>query len=279
MPSVRTREQTWQHPACGQIAYRLWEPSHPTHTLIMVHGFGEHSGRYGLLAKAFAEQGIFVVCPDLVGHGRSTGRRGDIDRFDRYVDVLDAWATAGLGVIAGGHARAMVFGHSLGGLVTIHWALRCPTRFERLILQAPLLEVGFPVPPWKTRLAEWLTRYWPSLLLPAGLDPTWLSHDPTIVQAYREDPLVSRRISLRCYEAIQTAMRQAMERASQLKPPTLMLYGMEDRVVSVSACRTFFEQISCEKRLMEFPGCRHELHHEPAFPQVVEAVLRWIGVA
>lgn len=243
--------------------------------MVIVHGFGEHSGRYAALAGAFADQGLSTVCLDFWGHGRSAGRRGDIEQFGQYLDDLDALLCQPLMERINPRGVA-VFGHSFGGLVTIHWALRHPDPLRCLILQSPLLGVGFALPKWKERLAEFLGGVWRGLTLPLGLDPTWLSHDPDIAQRYQHDPLVHNRISLRCYQALQQAMRQALAQAARITTPTLVLYGTADRIISLQACHDFFNQLACEKRLIGFPDCYHELHHEGVRPRVVEAVSQWV---
>jgi len=276
MEAVQAHEAVFQHSPSGRaLFYRLWQSEKPKGLVVIVHGFGEHGGRYEPLAHALAEAGLTVACPDLWGHGRTAGRRGDIDRFDRYLDDLEI-LTSQVFIAQTGQPRFGVFGHSFGGLVAIHWALRQPSSLRCLILQSPLLGVGFPLPQWKERLAGALRRVWPRLSLPIGLDPAWLSHDPAIAQRYQQDPLVHNRISLRCYQTLQVMMPQALERARGIITPTLVLYGSDDRVVSVKACQECFEKLACEKRLVGFPGCYHELHHESVMPSVVEEVLQWV---
>jgi lysophospholipase len=276
MEAVRSREGRFRYPADGRmLSYRLWEPTQQKLLLVIVHGFGEHGGRYDAFAQALAQQGVAVACPDLWGHGRSDGRRGDIEEFGQYLDALESLTWEAF-LARSREAGFAVFGHSFGGLLAIHWALRQPKGLRRLAIQSPLLGVGFPVPKWKEQLLRSLGGFCRRLQLPTGLNPAWLSHDPSIVRDYRRDPLVHRLMSLRFYQMLQDAMRQAHEQASRLTRPMLLLYGTEDRVISVKACQAFFEQLTCEKRAVEFPGSYHELHHEPAKPLVIEEVLRWV---
>lgn len=273
---VANSEGFFQHGTTRRkLFYRLWEPLQCHALVIIIHGFGEHSGRYAALAQALAQHGLGVACPDLWGHGRSDGRRGDIGSFAQYLEDLDA-LTSQVFLARFSQRPVAVFGHSFGGLVAIHWALRSPDLLRCLILQSPLLEVGFPVPKWKERLIGFLGRLWQGFPLPIGLDPVWLSHDATVVQQYRQDPLVHSRISARGHRALQGAMRQALDQAKDVSLPTLLLYGGADRVVSVKACQAFFERLACEKRAVDFPDCYHELHHEAVQPRVVELVSEWV---
>ncbi|MBI3088075.1 MAG: lysophospholipase [Candidatus Omnitrophica bacterium] len=272
---VRRHEDLLRLPADGRgLFYRLWEPAACQALLVVVHGFGEHSGRYDSLGCLLAEQGMAVACPDLFGHGRSEGRRGDVAAVSRYLDDLNALATHLAARLR--QERLAVFGHSFGGLAALHWALQASPTLGCVVLQSPLLQVGFPVARWKTGLAGLLERVAPMLAVPTGLDPQRLSHNPQIVQRYQADPLVQHRITLRGYRRLQAAMAQGREQAARLAHPTLMLLGGDDRIVSTAACRTVFAQLTCEKRLVEFPGCYHELHHEAVGPQVVELITQWV---
>ena len=270
-----TSPGAFRNPQGRSLAYRLWQPPSCNALVVIVHGFGEHAGRYEPFARALMAHQIAVACPDLWGHGQSGGRRGDIARFDDYLNDLDAFMSQVLTTRMIPSAFT-IFGHSFGGLAAIHWALRKPQAAQALILQSPLLDVGFPVPPWKARLIRGLAPWWPTFPVSMGLDPAWLSHDPAIVQRYRDDPLVHHRITLRCAVALQDAMHHAMDRASHVTLPTLLLYATADRVVSGSACQRFAERLHCEKRVMSFSDCYHELHHESVQPTIVEEIVRWV---
>ena len=277
MTVVRGREGVWMVPGSGwSLAYRLWRPpSSPRCLVVLVHGFGEHGGRYEPLAQALTALGIAVAAPDLRGHGRSQGVRGDIDRFSRYAQDLQAFTDA-VALPWAGQPRFAIFGHSFGGLVAIHWAARHPTALDRLIVQSPLIDVGFPVPRWKIRLGEWLSRWLPRTRLSINLDAAALTHDAAIVAAYRCDPLVHDRISARAYQALVVAEQEALASAPRLRVPTLLFCGEEDHVVSVAAARRWFKRLTCEKRLVSFPGAYHELHHESVREEVVRCAAEWL---
>lgn len=273
--ALQPREEFWRNPANGHTLFaRIWEPAPARAWLILVHGFGEHSGRYGRLAQAIASHGWAVACADLWGHGRSEGQRGDIERFEEYLRDLEALANHCLA--SREPSSYAVFGHSFGGLLAARWAQRRPEGLGSVILQSPLLEVGFPLPRWKETLVNQGARWCPRLSLSLGVNPAWLSHDPQIVQGYQRDPLVHNRITLRSASALRASMRQALDDARQIRVPTLLLYGAEDHVVSVAACRRFYERLACDKRVVNFPACYHELHHEATRPTVAEEVVHWI---
>lgn len=277
MTGLQCHEATWTHAVTRHtLFYRLWQAPTAQTLLVIIHGFGEHGGRYEALAESFAQQGMSAACLDLWGHGRSSGARGDIERFEAYLDDLDGFLDQPTIRGACASARPALFGHSFGGLLAIHWALRHPEAIRCLILQSPLLGVGFPVPAWKERLADVVGRMAPRLGVPLGVDPAWLSRHPEVGMRYRQDPLVHHRITARAYAAMRQGMREAMSRAPQLAVPTLVLYGTGDRVVSPAACEEFAGRLRDPKRLVAFAGCYHELHHESVASEAVDAVSRWV---
>ena len=273
---IRYHDGTWRD-AAGQrsLFYRMWEVEHPQALVVIVHGFGEHSGRYDHVARVLASCGLTVACPDLRGHGQSPGLRGDIERFEQYLDDLTA-ITDHVFSPRVPSKGVVVFGHSFGGLVALHWAARRPQDIRCLVIQSPLLGVGFHVPRWKEYAAAVLARWFPRLTLPGGVNPAWLSHDPTVVDGYRHDPLVHDQVSLRGYGMIRRAMSQARAFAGQITVPVLLLYGSEDHVVSVQACREVAGLLVCENRVKEFPGAYHELHHESIEPELLAEIAQWI---
>ena len=276
MSEVAASEGSWTEPSSGRVlSYHLWKPTIPRALLILVHGFGEHSGRYHGFAEALAEQGICVAAPDHWGHGRSGGRRGDIIDVTQGVnDTLKL--TAGVFLPASSQTQYALFGHSFGGLVAIRWAMDQPPNLRSIVVQSPLLEVGFPIPASKRMTAALLAWCWPTCTLSMNLDIRALSHDPSVADAYRMDPLVHNAMSARSYRSILRTRDLAFAHAGALRVPVLLLCGAEDRIISVAEARRWFDQLTCEKRLVMFPHCYHELHHEPVRDEVLQLVREWV---
>ena len=273
---VACLEGSWREPSTQRkLSYHLWKPPTSRALLVLMHGFGEHSGRYQAFAAALAEQGICVAAPDLWGHGRSGGNRGDM------VDVMPCVSdglrlTAEVFLPESGQTHYALFGHSFGGLLVIRWALERPPHLRGVVVQSPLIEVGFPIPGWKQVIASLLADCWPTCSLSMNLDSSALSHDASVVEAYRLDPLVHNSMSARAYRAILQTRDVVFARASECQTPTLLLCGAEDRIISVAAAQRWFEQLTCEKRMVMFPGCYHELHHEPVRQEVFQLVRDWV---
>ena len=275
MSGITSWEGAWVEPYSKRhLGYRFWRPSSVHRLVVMIHGFGEHGGRYEEFARGLAEEGIAVGAADLLGHGRSDGRRGDVERIDDYVKHTEAIARE-VFLPESGQARYVLFGHSFGGLAAILLAMTSPPDLQAVVVQSPLLEAGFPIPRWKTVAAAWLAGWWPTYSFSMNLDTSALSHDPRVVEAYRADPLVHNVMSARTYGAIFRARDAALEGAARLRVPVLLLSAAEDRIVSLEASQRWFERLRCEKRFVLFPGSYHELHHEAARDEVVRLVREW----
>jgi len=270
------REGAWQHAASGdRLAYRLWRPDAPQTLLVLIHGYGEHGGRYHALAEALGQQGICVAAPDLPGHGRSSGGRGDIVSVSRCIDRI-AEMTQELFLPAAGRTEYALFGHSFGGLAALSWALRAPRGMTKVVAQSPLIEVGFPIPAWKRAAGHVLARLYPSCSLETDLDPAWISHDPAVVAAYRTDPLVHHRMSARSYRSIVETRDELARGAASFRVPLLLLYGTADRIISAPAAQHWFDRLAGEKQCAVFPGAYHELHHEPVHGEAVRQITEWL---
>lgn len=275
--TVACREGVWTHAASTRRHYyRLWQPPSCRALLVIVHGFAEHGGRYEWFAHALAQQGVCVAAPDLWGHGRTEGQRGDAERFTAYIDPVRAM-TRDIFLPVAGQDRYALFGHSFGGLAAIRWLLDDADGVSRAIIQSPLLEVGFPVPTWKTILARLCARWWPTLGFSLDVDVKGLSHDPRVWRTYVTDPLIHNRMSARIYQAILDARDDVMRRAPTQRTSSLVLCGTEDHIILVDAVKRWVNALTCEKRLELFPGAYHELHYEPAVrDRVVQLVAEWV---
>lgn len=275
MSDVLATSGEWVEPSSRQVfGYRLWQPATVRSLLVLIHGFGEHGGRYEPLGEVLAQEGICVAAPDLPGHGRSSGRRGDFGSVPSCVGHLQAMTEA-VFLPKSGQANYVVFGHSFGGLAAIHWAISGPRHLRRIIIQSPLLEVGFPIPMWKKAAAALLAACWPTASLSMDLDAGLLTHDPAVVRAYHMDPLVHNAISARTYDSILRTRNEALARTAEVRVPVLFLYGTSDRIVSIPIALTWFNRLTCIKAQTAFQDCYHELHHEPIRDAIRTLIRDW----
>lgn len=258
------------------LACRRWVPAQmPVAALAVVHGVGEHSGRYERLGQHFSGRRFGVFAVDLRGHGRSEGQRGHVERFsDFHFDVrtlLDCARQETPDV------PVFLLGHSLGGLIVLHYTLHYPDGLAAVVSSGAALRATIDPPAWKVALGKAMARLRPRLSLSTGLDARGLSHDQAVVAAYLADPLVHDQVTARFYTEYQAAAAWTMDAAPSLSVPALILCGGQDPVVDPAGSRDFFGRIGHEDRhFLEYPGLFHEIFNEPEFEAVFDDIEAWL---
>ncbi|HLG17775.1 MAG TPA: lysophospholipase [Blastocatellia bacterium] len=258
-----------------RLHVRRSEAVYPRAETVLVHGFGEHCGRYALLTEHLIGQGYSVTAYDHRGHGLSEGLRGHVDRFRLYEDDLNC-------VIASVRDRAgsrslFIIGHSLGGLIALRYLASAAVDITGAVLSAPLLGIAAGIPTHKLLIAKIASRLAPRLRLDNGIDTKALSRDAEVGRAYAADPLVNRLVSARWFDEAVRAMQEAIDLAPAVSVPLLMMHGTEDRLASVEATRRCFEHIGAsDKRLDVLEGFYHELFNEPEKNEVFAGVRNWL---
>ncbi len=246
--------------------------------LVLVHGAGEHSGRYEFVKDWFVQRGVAFVAGDLPGFGRSSGIRGHIDRFSDYVEIVKGWILEARHLVP--DRPIFVLGHSMGGLVTVR-LLQDPEAqnldIRGVILSSPLLRLKMQLPPWKAKLAAVAVKFVPTLRLPNEIEPAFVSRSPLVVQQYATDPYVESKVSLRWYAELQLTIRQAAVETAKIRHPLLLLQAGADRLVDPEAVYPFMDRIaSIDKKLQVYPEFYHEILNEPEKEQVLQEIWQWI---
>ena len=251
----------------------------PKKALVMLlHGYGEHAGRYSHVASALREQGIAMIGADLRGHGRSAGPRGAVSRFDDYHQDADT-LLAHVETKRNG-APVFLFGHSMGGLLALHWLLaRGTAPFSGAILSSPFLGVALAVPTWKSVMAKGMSRFLPAVSLPSGLTGKDVTRDPDMAALYDSDPLNVKVANARWYTEALSAIESVKSRAAELELPTLLLYGGHDKIASADATDDVARRLRMEDKTAErLPAYYHELVNEPPADRAVilKRIADWI---
>ncbi|MBW2031595.1 MAG: lysophospholipase [Deltaproteobacteria bacterium] len=245
-----------------RIFYRIYRSSHEVSRIAIVHGIGEHSGRYGNVVDTLLPKGISIWALDLRGHGKSEGKRGHIRSFDEYIsDVLSLIHT--IKEKKGDDTKCFLLGHSMGGLVAICFGLKYPDLIDGLIVSSPALGLAVEVPTVKRVLGNLMSRVFPSFTMANGLDVSMLSHDEQVVKAYIKDPLVHDRVSARWFTEILNAMEYVNSSVTKFKIPILMQIARDDHLTDPLVSEEFFERLTVrDKTLRVYEGLYHEIYNE-----------------
>lgn len=258
-----------------KLFFRRWPVDQPKATLAVIPGYAEHSGRYAHVAEHLNGLGLDVFAIDLRGHGRSEGPPGYVQRFDRYLEDLDAlleYMTA-----ESGPAKRFVLGHSMGGLVALHYTILRGPDWQGVIISSPFLGTHFTIPPLKRCLGRIMSAVHPRFSLPNGLDTSHLSHDPQIVRAYQDDPLVFDISTARWFTETMTVIENVKANAERFKLPCLFVQAGDDRIADPTQPKPLFEAIgSGDKTYVEYPGFYHELLNEVEKDKVLAEVEAWL---
>jgi lysophospholipase len=262
-----------------RLYFRSWRSPAERATLILVHGIGEHSGRYARLARELSASGVSVFAHDLRGHGRSVGQRGHISRFEDFTSDLHDFATH-VRQLIGMESPVFIMGHSLGGLISLRLLQQYPgMSWLGAILSAPALGLRMQVPRWKRAAAWVLSRTIPRLALDNGIAAADLSHDEDVIEAYLRDPLVHRRISARLYAEMQAASRTAGAAMPGITVPNLLLLlPLEDRICDTDASLAAAARTAptTDVTVFEYPDSFHEVLNETCRERVVRDLLHWL---
>ncbi|HEY0839972.1 MAG TPA: alpha/beta hydrolase [Vulgatibacter sp.] len=249
---------------------------HPAADVIFVHGYGEHAGRYLELFEFLCADGSLCVHAfDLRGHGRSDGRPAYVERFDDYLRDVDALVER----IRGGDRPLFVIGHSLGGLIVARWLEERWGEVAGAVFASPYLRLALTPPRIKVAAARALGMLVPWLPVSSGLDVDGLTRDPEWQVATEQDPLYRTIATPRWFEESNGAQALAVAGAPSIRAPSLVLVPEDDPIASPAAGRAFFDSLgAADKRLVTFPGARHELFHElpETRREAFEATRSWI---
>ena len=261
------------------IFYQIRRPSRVRlrAVIFLVHGLGEHGDRYTYLFDRLLPEGYAFFAPDHRGFGRSGGRRGHVMAFDQY--IADLKQLKGLMDDAFPDLPKVIYGHSMGGLITLCYAMAHPRDFDFLVAASPALAN----PPRAGRLkmaALWLmSLVFPSFSIDTHGDPNGLSRDPAEVRRAVADPLCHGRVSARWATSFSRTQQRVSQHPHRLATDSvLLLQGTGDTKVVPEATRAFFNALGVDdKTYLPYPGFFHELHNDQDRHRVLDDVARWLN--
>ncbi|HEY1406876.1 MAG TPA: alpha/beta hydrolase [Spirochaetota bacterium] len=270
-------EGTFSGKGSTPIAYKGWAADKPKGVVVIVHGIGEHSGRYSRIVDALGGKKISFFALDLRGHGLSQGERGHIDSFLDYIFDLKIF----MNMVREAHhdLPIVMLGHSLGGAIACRYALTYQNDLKGLVLSAPALTLNAKIPVIQRAAGQLLSVVTPKMEIVTGLDPHLLSHDEQEVANYMSDPLVHNKITPRLYSEILKNGEYCLDRAADIRLPLLIAHGGGDKIVSPKGSEVLFERaLSDDKQLLLIPELFHEIMNETPRERAkaLSAIASWI---
>jgi acylglycerol lipase len=260
-----------------EIYYQAWLPEGSSKAvLLIVHGLGEHCGRYMNVVDHFVPLGYAVYGLDQIGHGKSEGMREGIERFEDYTDTLRVYSE----LVKGWQAGKPIFllGHSMGGLITSCYLLDHQADFRGAVISAPLIKAGGNISQATILMGKILSALAPKMgLLP--VDAESISRDPEVVKAYVDDPLVFHgKTPARLAAELLKAMLRITKEARKITLPFIVLQGSGDKLVDPSGARILYDKASSkDKTIKIYQGLYHEVFNEPERGRVLKDVETWLA--
>jgi acylglycerol lipase len=269
-------EQTWLSKDGLEIYSQSWEAdTAPTRAAIcLVHGLGEHCGRYIHLAEHLTSHGFAMVAFDLRGHGKSAGIRGHVASSEEFLVEIDR-------LLLEASRRypdkpRFLYGHSLGGLLVLYYALKRKPDLAGVIASGAGLRSSLEKQALKIALIKTLASIAPERLTATGLNAEHLSRDPEVVRDYKADPLVHDRASFSLAKGSLQLIPWTFQHAAEFSLPLLLMHGTEDQITYPAGSQEFAELVKCDCTLKLWEGLYHETHNEPEKEEVMNFVVGWL---
>lgn len=274
---MKEREWGWTARGGNNVYACEWTPDAGPGSveavILITHGMGEHTGRYVHAAEWFAARSYAVLGFDQLGHGRTDGKRGHTDSYEDLLEGIDRMLEEADRRFPG--KPKFLWGHSMGGNLTLNYALRRKPDVAGVVVLSPWLKLAFDPPALTVIAARLLEKVYPKFTNDRPFDPTHLTSDPEMLAKLREDRRGHGMITARFFFGVHRAGRWALEHAQELALPLLLMQGDADRVTSIAASRKFAERAGALCTFREWPGFRHELHNERGREDVFRVIDEW----
>lgn len=262
---------------CGRerLLGQAWVPSGEISGIVcLIHGLGEHVGRYDHVAKYLGRNGYAFMGVDLFGHGRSPGERGHLGSFARIMEVVkESLVEAGRQVPG---ARCFLYGHSMGGNIVLNYLARENPSIAGAVVTSPWLRLAVPVPRAAARVFRLISKIRPSFARPNNLSSAYLSRDPEVGAKYDADPLVHNMISAQTFVELSRAAQWVMRHAERIKVPLLLMHGSGDAITDPAASAELAAKLGDNCTFKQWDGYYHELHNEVEKDRVLGFIRDWL---
>jgi len=264
----------WRSDDDLEIFGQYWKTEQTEKGVIaLVHGFGEHSGRYDHVAQAFAKRGYSTFSFDHRGHGKSKGQRGHTPSYDHLMDDVDLFLDKVRDIFP--DVPVIIYGHSMGGNIVVNNILRRDADVVGAVVTGPFFRTTDPPPAIQVALGKIMNNFWGAFPDKARLDANHISRDKAVVKKYEDDPLVHNKISARMGLSLIDSGEYAIEHAAEVKMPLYIIHGDDDKLTSCEASKEFKSRAGENVKLEVLVGHYHEVHNEPDKDAILKRIIDW----
>lgn len=253
---------------------QVWKATNTKAVVVLVHGMGEHSGRYNHVAKKLTENDFSVVAFDQFGHGKTSGKRGHNPSFKAVLESVTTTINKAKELFP--NKPVFLYGHSMGGNVVVNYALRTKNDLKGIIATSPFLKLAFQPPAIKLAVGKLLQKIAPSLTMSNELDANDISRDKTEVEKYINDPLVHDKISPNFSLTFIDSGEWAIENAAKLNTKMFLLHGTDDKIIDYKGTEEFANK-SDNATLKLYKGGYHELQNDFCKEEMLQDVINWLN--
>lgn len=254
---------------------QYWQPKNPKAVVVLVHGMGEHSSRYtSSVVPKLIENDFAIVAFDQFGHGKTNGKRGHCPSFEAVLESISK--TINKAEELHPNLPVFLYGHSMGGNCVINYALRKKPNLKGIIASSAFLKLAFQPPSWKLSLGKLMQKIAPSITMSNELNANDISRVKEEVDKYINDPLVHGKISPNFSLSFIDSGEWALQNASKLKTPMLLIHGTDDKIIDYKGSVEFAENSNFSEAKI-YEGGYHELHNDLCKDEVLQDVTDWLN--
>ena len=243
--------------------------------ILLIHGLGEHSGRYLNLIQDFNDKNISVFTMDIRGHGKSEGKRGHSPFYDQLMSDIQYFIQHVGNVIS--NQKYFLYGHSMGGNLVINYSLKKDEKINGIIATSPSIKPIVKLSKIKLFMAKLFQKVMPSLTLNNGLDINGISRNLQVVENYMNDPLVHDQVSVQLAIDIINSGIYALENSQDIEVPMLIFHGKKDHLTSYNSSKELVENSKSNIKFIGFKDAYHEIHNEPEKEELLMHIFDWIN--
>lgn len=240
----------------------------------LVHGIGEHSGRYAHVMKFFNSRSLAVIAMDQQGHGKSAGKRGHSGGLETMLDDVALLLEKARELAPG--KPLFLYGHSMGGNLVLNYLLKRQPEIAGAVATGPWIRLPKPPSRLLIGLAKFIRPFWPAMTQPNRLDLSGLSSDPKVIADLRQDPLAHDRISVKMGLDLIKGSKDIDNFSGKVRCPVLLMHGADDPITSPSGTERFAGRAKGDVTMRSWDGLRHEIHNEPEKEAVLGFAADWM---